>query len=75
MKTKQEGASSTANGTEETKAKTRVTRGFEEEEGGRRKKKRTKGKKRREWMGMSAGLAIQKDKADRKGERDYESER
>jgi len=30
--------------------------------------------RRREWMGMSAGLAIQKDKARREG-KGYESER
>lgn len=58
---------------EETKAKTSIAEDWrkkEKEEGGKGECTRDS---EGEWMGMSAGLAIQKDKADGKGGEDYES--
>lgn len=67
MKTKQEGASNTANGMEEAKAKTRASSGIR----GRKTEEDTMDKKRR--VDGNECRSRDTDKAGKKG--DYESER
>lgn len=64
MKTKQEGSSNTANGMEETKAKTSIVEDSRKKDG----EEKIRRIRREEWR-MSAGPAVQNDKEERKGER------